>query len=78
VQRHAQAILPFSIQPMETGGVDAGDRIARDNLTGRDVRGRIDGELQWDRQFGQVDVVRLQGRRHPTPPRSTISQGMYF
>src|SRR5262252_4474388 len=50
---------------METGRVDAGDRIARHDLTGGDVRRRIARELQRDRQFCQVDVVAFEHHVFP-------------
>jgi hypothetical protein len=58
MQRYAQPVLVLQHQPVKARGVDTGDGIARAELAGGDVRGRIDGELQRDReQLGQIDVV---------------------
>ena len=50
---------------MEPGRVDAGHRIARHNLTGRDVGGGIDHKLQRDWQLGQVDVIAFEHHVFP-------------
>ena len=60
VQRDAQAVLAFDHQPMEAGGVDSGERIARRDLARRDVGRGIDREVQRDRQLGQVHLVALE------------------
>ena len=49
VQRHAEPVLAPEHEAVEPGRVDAGHRIARHNLTGRDVGGGIDHKLQRDR-----------------------------
>ena len=63
---------------METGGVDAGDRVARHDLTGRDVRCRIDRELQRDRQFGQVDVVAFKDEVIPCAPVDDLAGNVFL
>ena len=59
MQRKAEAVLALEHQPVKAGGVDAGDRVARRNLAGRDVGAAVDRELQRDRQLRQVDVFAL-------------------
>src|SRR4029077_5399122 len=60
MQRHAEAILALEHKAVKPGRVDAAHRIARDDLTGGDVGGGIDLELQRDRQFGEVDVIAFE------------------
>src|SRR5262249_8700243 len=71
VQRHTEPAFGLEHQAMETGRVDAGHGIARHDLTGGDVRRRIDRELQWDRQFRQVDVVAFED---DVFPRSAVDE----
>src|SRR5262249_54412549 len=65
MQGHAEPAFVLEHQAMETGRVDAGYGIARHDLTGGDVRRRIDRELQWDRQFRQIDVVAFEHHVFP-------------
>ena len=53
---------------METGRVDAGQGVARHDLTRGDVRRCIDRELQRDRQFRQIDVVAFEDNFLPCAP----------
>ncbi len=78
MQRYAQPVLALDHQPMETGGVDAGDRVARHDLTGRDVRCRIDCELQRDRQFGEVDVVAFEDDVFPCAPVDDLAGNVFL
>jgi hypothetical protein len=55
MQRRTEAVVAPEHQPVKAGRVDAAHRVARDDLTGGDVGGGIDLELQRDRQFGEVD-----------------------
>ncbi len=56
-KRHAEPVLAFEHQPVEAGRVDAALRVACRNLPGGDVGRTVDGELQRDRQFGEIDIV---------------------
>src|SRR6516164_4295955 len=71
MQRHAEPVFVLEHQTMETGRVDAGHGIARHDLTGGDVRRRIDRELQRDGQFRQVDVVAFED---DVFPRSAVDE----
>ncbi len=57
MQRQAEAVPALEHQPVKPRGVDAGYGIARRDLAGRDVGAAIDGELQRDRQAGEVEVL---------------------
>ena len=60
VQRDAQSILAPQHQAVEARGVDPGNRIARGDLAGGDVRRGIDREVRGYRQFGEVDLVAFE------------------
>ena len=60
MQRNAEAVLALQHQAMKSGGVDAGNGVARRKLACGDVGRGIDRELQRDRQPGQIDLVALQ------------------
>src|SRR4029077_13948544 len=65
MQRHAEAILALEHQAVKPGRVDAAHRIARDDLTGGDVGGGIDLELQRDRPFVEVDAIAFEHQIFP-------------
>ena len=65
MQRRTEAVVAPEHQPVKAGRVDAAHRVARDDLTGGDVGGGIDLELQRDRQFGEVDVIAFEHQIFP-------------
>src|SRR3979490_958618 len=55
MEREPQTIPALEHQSMKTCRIDTGDRIARRNLPGGDIRAAVDRELQRNWQLRQVE-----------------------
>src|SRR3984957_12366210 len=78
VQRHAEPVLAFEHETVEARGVDAASRIARRKLASGDVGRAIDGELQGDRQLGEVDVTALDNDVVPGRLRNRFAWNVFL
>jgi hypothetical protein len=57
VQRDAEPVAALEHETMKAGGVDPGLRIARRDLSGRNVGRCIDLEVEGNWEFREVDVL---------------------